>query len=181
MQTSLATLQAGLARGVRLEYIEDRTAHGVDGGDLHRRAAAHVADSDVIVKIDCARVAWRDLGGLRARFRKDQALRIGIDPKVIEQAREVSGAVGAKFEMDIAGSELRSGIVGGRIVVADRPMFDGQIVEIDLRPAAKRGQETDADLANHFDAGVASPRISSCGCGVNAGAPSFRSSATVAG
>src|SRR5580658_8377460 len=99
METNLAALEDRLARFVHRKAVEKRTTHRIDRRNFHRCAATHVADGDLVIEINRARIAWRDFRRLRAGFGKYQALRVGIDFEIVEQSRQVTRAIGAWLEM----------------------------------------------------------------------------------
>ena len=93
------------------------------------------ADGDVVVEVDRARVAGRDLVRLEARLREDQHLRIDPDVEVVQQARQVAEPVVVVERGGSRGDRLSES--GDRVlewagVVLDRRVVGWQISPVRL-------------------------------------------------
>jgi hypothetical protein len=116
----LRPLECRLVNFVLIEEVEDRPLLRIEGHDLDGLAVVHLADIDVIVEIQCARMVRRDFRVLEAGLGKYQGL--GFDLQQLEHRLQVA-AIPFKGESRRTAFNLLLES-GDRIVHIRRPVVD---------------------------------------------------------
>ncbi len=89
-----------------VQAVENRALLGIDGRQLQHLAILHKTNGGVVVEINGARRARRDVRGLNAGARKHQHLRIDVDVQLLQDGGQVSPAVRRVVEFDFPALEL---------------------------------------------------------------------------
>src|SRR5580658_5780240 len=136
LQTHALARQPGPIALVNVERVKDDSLFRIQRSDLKTVSAAHPSDRNVVIEINRPRIARGNLPRLKAGFRKNQRLRIGIDAELFEEAGKISQSTVAIIQLDFAALEfliqLSGPIANGRLIVTDGRMVRAQVVLIKI-------------------------------------------------